>query len=138
MSSSAVFLMMASTQQSDVSRPTLWFGLLGGGVAWTAHLVVAYVVAEFGCVGGLGSRSFAGLSWVAWLEIAITALTTIVAAAATAVARRSQRIIATRAEDQLAAAFEAHTARAGVLTSGLFTIIILFESIPILFYLRDC
>jgi hypothetical protein len=124
--------MSAVARDVGAGRGALWFGLLGGAAAWTAHLTLAYAAAEFGCVGGLGVRGYLGVSLVAWLELALTAVTTLVAASATAVAYRAFRRL--RPDE----AAERYAARAGLLTSGLFTFIILFESIPILYYLHRC
>jgi hypothetical protein len=122
-----------------VSRGALWLGLFGGAIAWTVHLMLAYVVAEFGCVGRLGERSYQGISMVAWLELALTGATTLASAAATAVAYRSYRRLRSSGQSADAdRAAERDTARAGLLTSGIFTLIILFESIPIFYYLRHC
>lgn len=146
--------MNAVVQDVAVSRGALWFGLLGGAIAWTVHLMFAYAAAEFGCVGRLGERGYLGITLVAWLEVALTSATALVAGAATFVAYRCDRRLRddaiqmgaaqTNAADSNAAltnaalVAEQYTARAGLLTSGLFTFIILFESIPILYYLRNC
>jgi hypothetical protein len=131
--------MNAIAREIVVSRGALWFGLLGGAIAWTAHLMLAYVAAEFGCVGRLGERSYLGISMVAWFEIVLTVVMTLASGAATAVAYRSHRRLrsSVTGEDNALAA-ERYTAWAGVLTSGTFTFIILFESIPILYYLHSC
>lgn len=126
------------TRQVEVSRGALWFGLLGGAISWTAHLILAYAVAEFGCVGQLGERGYLGVSTVAWLELSLTVVTTLVAGTATVVAYRSHRRLRSRDADDAAEAAERYTAWAGLLTSGMFTFIILFESIPILYYLHSC
>lgn len=130
---------MAESSEVNVSRMPLWFGLLGGAVAWSAHLMFAYVIAEFGCNGPLRERQYSGISLVAWLEITWTIATALVAVLATWVAYRSygvRRSGDVRTNGALAA--ERHTAWAGLLTSALFTWIILFESIPILYYLHRC
>jgi hypothetical protein len=130
--------MSTAAANVGVGRKALWFGLLGGAVAWTVHLLFAYVVAEFGCIGRLGESGYLGVSFVAWLELALTVATTLVAGAATAVAycldRRLRTNAATGAED----APMQYTARAGLLASGTFTLVILFESIPILYYWNRC
>ena len=130
--------MSTLAQQVKVSRPALWFGLLGGASAWTVHLLLAYGVAEFGCVSGLGQRIYLGISVVAWLEVAATVLTSVIAALAASVAHRSYRILRSQNLDEAGIAAAEYAARTGFITSGIFTFIILFESIPILYYLRDC
>ncbi len=131
--------MHAFTTNNEVSRVNLWVGLFGGAMAWAIHFLSAYVVAEFGCVGKLGERSYWNISLVAWLELVLTFAAVLAAAISTAVAYRSQLRLwsATDAECATLQA-ERYTARAGLLTSGIFTFVILFESIPIFFYLRSC
>jgi hypothetical protein len=131
--------MPATTTNGYVNRASLWFGLFGGAIAWTIHFMAAYVVAEFGCVGGLGERSFWNISLVAWLELILTVAAVLVAAVSTTVAYRCQLRFASETDGAGAAQLAArYTARAGLLTSGIFTFVILFESIPILFYLHSC
>lgn len=128
----------AVSQRTAVSRGELWFGLLGGAVAWLAHLLLAYAIAEFGCVSDLGKQAFLGISVVAWLPLAATALTVLAAGVAVFVAYRCCRL-ASRDEGESAAPGPwLDAARAGLLTSGLFVFAILFESIPIFYYLRSC
>jgi phage shock protein PspC (stress-responsive transcriptional regulator) len=122
---------------SSISRPALWFGLLGGALAWLVHLLGAYAAAEFGCVGGLGERQQWGVSLVAWLVIAVTAAALVPAMAATLIAYRCYRRLPEGAADAEPSA-ERLAARAGMLTSGLFALVIVFESIPVLYYLRAC
>jgi hypothetical protein len=90
-------------------------------------------------VGGLGEHRFWNVSFVAWLELALTAFAGLVAAVATVVAYCMLRRLQSSAHEATAGRdAERYTARAGLLTSGIFTFVILFESIPILFYLRNC
>jgi hypothetical protein len=127
--------MNAAVREMEVSRNALWLGLFGGAAAWTVHLMLAYGIAEFGCVAGIGERIYLGLSLVAWLEIALTVVTTLASGAAALVAYRShQRLRSTDDREDS----EAYLAWAGVLTSGIFTLVIVFESIPILYYLQSC
>jgi len=122
-----------------VPRGALWFGLLGGAVAWTLHLMLAYGIAEFGYVSGVGRQNYGGLSLVAWLVLALTAAATLLGLSATIVAYRwQQRLPPPQEGEDNAVATERSTARTGWLTSGIFTFVILFESIPILFFLHGC
>lgn len=130
--------MRTVARETRVSRAALWFGLFGGAVAWTAHLLSAYVAAEFGCTGGLGEYTWLGVTLVAWLEAALTLATATAAGAATVVAYRAHRRLSGAGPSDASIDAERYTAWAGVLTSGLFTFIVLFESIPILFYLHSC
>jgi hypothetical protein len=121
-----------------VRRAGLWFGFVGGGFAWTLHLMTAYAIAEFGCVGGLGTRFYGNISLVAWMHLLATALAVCLAATATAVAYRIERHFQRHVPDEAQAASEKYTARLGLIANGFFTFVIVFESIPIFFYLRDC
>lgn len=126
-------------QEPTVSRRSLWIGLFGGGGAWLVHLVAAYAIAEFGCVGRLRQQSFAGLNAVAWLIIAASVLTLLAAVASTWLAYRSeQRLCAAPRSDEPVWVAEREVARTGWITSGLFALVILVESLPIFYYLQDC
>lgn len=131
--------MYATTTKREVSRSSLWVGLFGGAITWTVHFMAAYAIAEFGCVGGLGERRYGNISLVAWMELAVTVAAFLIAAAATAVAYRNQIYLRSRAQSLTGSLdVERYTARAGFYTSGVFSFVILFESIPIYFYLRSC
>ncbi len=115
----------------DRSWP-LGFGMLGGAVAWTVHLIVAALVAEWGCLGGWGHYQAAGINLVAWIILAVSLVMLVVAALATGVAWR----LAHQLRDQPGnAEFLAST---GAKTSGLFVFIIAAQSLPIAFYLSTC
>lgn len=131
--------MSTATEELAVRRRPLWFGLIGGAIAWTLHLMFAYVIAEFGCVSEFGQRRYLDWSLVTWLELLLTVVTTVVGLAATLIAYRAYSGLRTEepAENVTVAAAQ-YTAWAGFLTSGIFTLVIVFESIPILYYLRGC
>ena len=131
--------MDVTATHSPISRGSLWFGLLGGALIWTIHFMLAFGIAEFGCVSGLGQRWYGGVSVVAWLELAITVAAFSIAIAATAVAYRNQvRLTSPAPNPGSIAEIHEYTARAGFYTSAIFSFVILFESIPIFFYLRHC
>src|SRR5690606_19904355 len=69
----------------------LWFGVLGGAIAWLVHLLGAYAVSEFGCASRFAEVRWLGFSGVAWLILGLSLLTLAVAIVAVAVARRHQR-----------------------------------------------
>jgi hypothetical protein len=123
---------------SGVSRRALSFGMLGGGAAWLVHLVAAYAIAEFGCVGRLREVSVAGLTAVAWLIIGISVLTLLIAVANALIAYRYERRVRAAHDDVTGTAAETEVARTGWITSGLFALVILVESLPIFYYLKDC
>jgi len=101
----------------------------------------AYAAAEFGCVGSLGRPGYLDISLVAWLILLLTAATASIAAASTFVAYRFYRRLATAQLDSAdgeSHSAERYTAYVGLLAGSLFVFVILFESIPIFFYLRHC
>jgi len=122
------------------TRTSLWFGLLGGAIAWLLHLLLAYGIAEFGCVSGVGDTQFLGLSGVAALEILVTILTLAIAGSASVIAQRNydRDSSGDPSIDQGMHDPRVFMARSGVLTSRLFVFIIAVQSIPIFFYLRKC
>lgn len=73
----------------------LWFGVLGGSVAWGVHLLAAWSVVELGCA--YGSVGVLGLS-LRGMTVVFTAIPAVVAALAWVAAWRSGRILA-RAQD---------------------------------------
>jgi hypothetical protein len=131
--------MSTVARKVHVGRGRLWFGLFGGAVSWTVHLMLSYAVAEFGCAMQPVERGYLEISMVAWLELALTVATTLASGTATAVAYRiHRRLRSGESKDDAVELAERYIAWAGVLTSGTFTFIILFESIPILYYLHGC
>jgi hypothetical protein len=124
---------------TPVSRLSLRFATLGGGIAWLAHLVLAYVVAEFGCVSGLGRVQWQGLSVVTWMLLGMTVLTLGLALAATLVAWRNRRRLL-RAWGERSESHEAEdfTSRLAFITDALFVGIIVVQSVPILYFLPAC
>lgn len=124
-------------QPATAKRTRLWFGLLGGAFAWLAHLLLAWGISEFGCVSGLGSTVRLGLSAPAWLGLFVSILAFGTSAAATLSARAMRkRLVAAGdiAEDEP----DLFLARTGLITSALFTLVIVVESIPLFFYLKGC
>jgi hypothetical protein len=127
----------AEWEQLAVSRAGLWFGLLGGGVAWLTHLLASYVIAEFGCLSNWGQNKFLGVTWLAWLLLGVSFLTLGWAGVATYVAYRSKQRLG-NFESSEGPTSAVYMARAGYITSGVFLFIILVESVPIFFFLQSC
>jgi hypothetical protein len=86
-----------------VSVGALWFGILGGSVAWAAHLLASYFAVGAGC-GDLGEDVLRALL------VAVTVGTGLIAAISLAVAQRAARVTAT---------WRRSLARAGVLLDAL-------------------
>lgn len=124
-----------STPYPRLDRPAasrLWFGLLGGPLAWAVAFISAYLMTESACVTG---GSLVGPA-VVWL------LGTAVAVAATVVAwgARVEAVSVTPNGDAGASGPEARSDRptgrrfmaiAGVLLSGVFAFITLTHAVPL-------
>lgn len=118
----------------------LWFGVLGSAVAWLVHLLLSYGIAEFGCVSPFREVRLAGLTGVAWLEIGASVLTLGLAVVSTWIAQRSRRRLVGEGDAEIYESSDPRVfmARTGTLTGRLFVFIILVQTLPILYYLRDC
>lgn len=123
-----------STQtQGAVTSRTLWFGLLGGALAWMAHLLLAWYLAEAGCVAPFLTGYVLGLPALSLVLGAATVAAAAVAVLALLTARRNGRRLADGEPEALRGAGR-YMARAGLLLSSIFLFIILFESIPLFFF----
>jgi hypothetical protein len=118
-------------------RAWLWFGLLGGAVAWLLHLMGAYAIAEFGCVSWLGARQWFGISAVAWLCIGLSTFCQLLALVAVLAAYRCMRS-SRSADGDFALQSREYAASLGLGVSFLFAFAIAFESVPIVYYLQGC
>ena len=131
--------LIGAAEDPPVSRPALWFGLLGGLLAWMLHLMGAYVIAEFGCVNQSGGPVYLGLSLVAWLLAGLSLLALLLAATATLVACRNIRRLRPGPEGRSEVeASLAYMARAGAISGGLSTLVIAVQTVPIFYYLQGC
>ncbi len=121
------------------SQFSLWYGLLAGGMAWLVHLILAWVIAEFGCVSRFHELRFAGLTAVAWSGLAMSVALLVVAASALWIARNNElRLHHSVTEPTLDRDSRLFMARSGVMASATFIIIIAVQTIPFLFYLGGC
>jgi hypothetical protein len=126
---------MAARARDDAatpSLPALLFALLGAAVAWTAHLLVAYVVVALDC----------GTRWDG-TRVALAALTVVTlgtAAASGLVARRlwlRARAADRPADDAWDARMGDRTARVsflmmtGLVLAVLFAVAIVYQAVPI-------
>lgn len=120
-------------------RNRLWFALLGGGSAWTLHLLLAYVIAEFGCLSGFGERRLGGFSWVAWMLLVLSVLALTLALSATIFSRRLQRgAHADSSDEPENASTVAFSGRLAFITNLVFTAVIAVQSVPIFYFLGRC
>lgn len=115
-----------------------WFAFLGGGVAWTFHLLAIYAVGEFGCVSGFDQHMLWGISAVAWLLILVSIVSLIPAIVATGVGYRDARRDAGQADPQPDDEGGRYLSRVGWPLNALFTVIIFVESLPVFAYLGGC
>lgn len=120
------------------STGRLWFGLLGGAVAWVAHLLVSYLLVEITCAPSSLGFTLLGFSGSAVMLLALTLLTVLIALAAALVAYQDWRRFKRSARDaQMLRSSGTDLSLIGFLLSGLFVLIILIEGLPI-FFLRAC
>jgi len=115
-----------------------WFAFLGGGFAWTCHLLSIYAIGEFGCVSGAGDIFYMGISVVAWLILVLSFLLFAVAASASLVGYLDTR--RARLEENFRPEEEGgrFLSSFGFMLSALFALIILVESLPVFAYLDGC
>lgn len=116
-----------------VNRWRMRFALLGGGVAWLLHLLLAYVIAEFGVLSGFARTTWAGgLSATLWLLLGLSVAMAFMAAAATWVAwgLRTPQPKENEIRDTLR-----FCARFGLGANLTFLAIIAAQSIPLLYFL---
>jgi hypothetical protein len=145
MMSAAATTATATTQAvttPGVSRSRLWFGLLGGAIAWFVHLVGASIISEWGCLSGLHQNELAGITVVAWMLIGLSVIMAIIAVVAASSAfqvnRHYNQAAGGDAHESDEHGTDVYMARVGVWSSGLFVLIILAESLPILYFLTEC
>lgn len=115
-----------------------WLALFGGALAWLAHLLASYALAEFGCESMLVTYSYLEISAVAWGLLALTVVTATVAGGSALLAFQIQP---TDRGDNVAATnlvARHYAARAGLIADVAFTLVILVESVPIFYYLQHC
>jgi hypothetical protein len=125
----------AALPAPGISRWALAIAFLGPALAWTAHLLLSWAIAEWGGITGWLPELVFGIKARVWLLIAVTGLTLVAAIASTLIGHACRRRLKSdpRHDAHDAANF---IARTGVLHGWLFVFIIAGESLPILFYLQ--
>jgi hypothetical protein len=113
-----------------------WFAFVGGGVAWTLHLLSIYLIGEFGCVSGWGDRMYGKISGVAALILIVSVLLAMLAGCAAIIGWRDSRGEARRARTDDEGGH--YLSRVGFILSLLFTTIIALETLPVFGYLDGC
>jgi hypothetical protein len=125
----------------DFSPPGMfrrWFSFLGGGIAWTFHLLTIYAIGEFGCVSGFDQHMYAGISAVAWLLIIVSLIALAPAVAAAWIAYVDARRDAQQAEKSPFEEGARYLSSFAFPLNGVFALIILVESLPVFGYLGGC
>jgi K+-transporting ATPase A subunit len=133
--------MQSPVPHNSRRRILLWFGFLGGAIAWSIHLVAAALIAEWGCFSGLQQTSYGGITLVAWILILLSGAMFLIALFATLSACAVRKRLPAAGDDSALPPhdeMDQFLARFGVAASGVFTFIILAESLPILYFLTDC
>jgi hypothetical protein len=136
--------MTASVTSPGVSRSRLWFGLLGGAIAWFIHLVAASFIAEWGCVSGLHERELLGFTVITWSLIAVSVFMIVVSLASAWSAywvNHHYHKVTSQEQDDWAADIhgtDIYMAQVGVWSSAMFVFIIAAQCVPIFFFLRGC
>lgn len=115
-----------------------WFAFLGGGVAWTFHLLAIYAIGEFGCVSGFDKVTYFGISAVAWSLIIVSLLAIAPAVAATMVGFLDTRQDGKQDENIEDDEGGRYLSSFGWPLNALFVLIIFVESLPVFAYLGGC
>ena len=128
-----------SPHRDRASIALLMLGLFGGPAAWTGQLLVSYGLTSYACFPGPTPRDALPPGW-AWIDPGLTILGALALVVALAATIMSWRIYArTRAEMQgrtndlldIGEGRSRFLAFCGVLTSGAFVTVILFETLSL-------
>lgn len=133
----------AAPQQHAVSLPALWFGLFGAFAAWSLQTLINYALVAHACYPGFVPRAVPIIGGVSTIALGVSIITLLVALAASLTALSSWR--ATRSErggraERLLEVGDGRTrfmAAAGLILSGIFTLTIVLNGVP-LFMLPTC
>lgn len=123
----------AAVRDSGGSSPLLWFGLLGGGIAWFAHLAASYLLSESVCATPLAGLEFLGVPGSLLLHLAVTLVLGLVALGAMIAGYRSW----TGRQRQVTLGSAGFVGLTGFVLSGTFLFIIIIQTLPVLF-LASC
>lgn len=117
----------------------LWFSLWGGGAAWLIHLLLAYAIAEFGCATDFRYVTFLNVTAVAWLLIVVSLGTIVLAGSAAYVGFRNRQMLQAEGQNpRRQSGTELYAAKTALLLNILFIVVILVQTLPILFFLDRC
>ncbi len=125
----------------------LGIGIWGGGIVWTVHFLSIALIAEWGCFTGLGEWRWLGVTGVAWVIVMISVLMSLVCLGVVWLAwdtfKNLNRSPASCPSDEVADVYDRpgnhrSLAKVGLFSGLLFLVIILVQSVPVLFYLTEC
>ncbi|MFE9690168.1 hypothetical protein [Micromonospora sp. NPDC005806] len=112
----------------------LWYGVLGGAVAWAAHLLVVWPLDELACAAGHERVAAVPLGQALWLAVVLPALVTVGSLlVATLVWRRTAQAQSAGAEDR-AVDRSRMLAVVGVWANLLFLTIIVLGGVAVLVF----
>ncbi len=124
----------ATPRVRPVGLLPLWFGLLGGHIAWSLQLLVGYYLVSLACAGGFAGAQVLGVGAFDLLIWLLTLVAALVALGAGVIAWKSWRRtgVGGHLETGGPAGRSGFMALAGVLLDGLFVLIILTGGIALL------
>ncbi len=115
----------------------LWFGVFGPPAAWAAQVLLGDALYEFGCAPGFTPRDVLGVPFEV-VALLVTAVLAATASAAGFVAAAAWRRLGREREEAAPSWIRARAmALGGMVSSGLFTLLIAFGFLPPLI-LRGC
>lgn len=127
------------TRTGHPSRSRLYFSFYGGALAWTAHLLLAWLIAEFACIAQVDHVELFGITLIAWSLLLLSLLMFLLAiAAALAGWHAKHRLKSEETLDHEGQDVEIHFARSGAIMSGLFALVIIAQTVPIFYFLGSC
>jgi len=137
-----------SVQNPDGSLPPpgvfLSLFLFGGAICWTIHLLFIAIVTEWGCVSGMGELRLLGITGIAWSVIVASLFALALTGWAMRLSLESCRqkcgtdIGSDGDESDGKRGSGCYLAQVAVWSNGLFLLVIVAQTIPILFYLTEC
>lgn len=118
----------------------LWFALLGGAIAWFARFLAVWALSEFGCMDA--TEGFLGFDGPLVPLTLITLPFLLVAVAALVVSWRLRGRADRKGADGSGADYTGEDGsfmvRAGFISSAIFVLIILVETVPVFAFLDIC
>ncbi len=118
---------------SSSPSPRTGFAFLGGGLAWTFHLLAAWYIVELGCNSELADVNVLGISLVIWAVLIVSLIGLAVGSLALFF---SFAYLRDSSDGKSASRIFLH--RTAVVLNLVFTLTILAQSIPVFYFLDGC